>query len=209
MEAGSGEGVRAKQALEWLCRAYRPVIVNWFKRRDFRQDPEDLAQAFLVYIIEKSLLNRVIPRTGSFRCFLAASMRNFLRDTWDKEGTQKRGGDVQKVPLLDEHDAEAVSGESQLDIEFALQIHRKAMEQLAPPPELVAYVFQKGPDEGWDEIAGRMNKTSTGLRKEVSRLRRAHWERFRDEVRQIVAPAQQAEETRYLYELLFTNLQQA
>jgi hypothetical protein len=32
------------------------------------------------------------------QCF---NSRWFLWDTWDKAGTQKRGGGVQKVPLVD------------------------------------------------------------------------------------------------------------
>ena len=52
----------------------------------------------------------------------------------------------------------------------------------------------------------RFGKTSQALRQEVSRLRRKHWELFRDEVAQISTPSEKTDETRYLYELLFRNL---
>src|ERR1051325_8002178 len=80
IDAVSTDPARARAALEALCTTYRQPIVNWFKRKDFYQDPEDLAHSFVAYLVEKKLLNKVAPRTGRFRCFLAAAMQNFLRD---------------------------------------------------------------------------------------------------------------------------------
>jgi len=208
VEAVSSNPERAIEALNRLCGLYRQPIVNWFKRKDFYEDPEDLAQGFLAYLLKKGLLNKVAPRTGRFRCFLAAVMQAYLWDTWDKNRAQKRGRDVEKVSLTDNDvDVQAESQvDSQLDLDFALVIHRKVMEQLAPQEDLKPYIFQKDSSEGWDEVAVRLGKASTAIRKEVSRLRRSHWERFRDEVAQIVTPADRAAETRHLYELLFRNL---
>lgn len=208
IEAVSANPGRASAALEQLCCAYRQPILNWFKRKDYYQDPEDLTHSFVAYLIEKSVLQKVTPRTGKFRCFLATVMHNFLRDTWDKNGAAKRGADVERVPLLeDEADlAEAACADSQLDVDFALDIHRKVMRELEPRDELKPYLFQKDSSEGWEAIAARLAKPATAVRKEVSRLRRRHWEIFHNEVAQIVTPAGRAEETRYLYELLFRNL---
>ena len=208
VDAVSTNPARATEALEKLCEAYRQPIVNWFRRKDYYQDPEDLTHGFIAYLIEKSLLNKVTPRTGSFRAFLADTMQKFLWDTWDKNGAQKRGRDFEKVSLAD-HDLNVQANnqaDSQLDLDFARTIHCRVIKQLTPTPELKPYIFQKDSNEGWDEIAMRLGKTSTAIRKEVSRLRRGHWESFQDEVAQIVTPANRAEETRYLYELLFRNL---
>ena len=207
VDAVSSNPARASEALEKLCVDYRQPIVNWFRRKDFYQDPEDLAQSFVAYLIEKSLLTRLTPRMGKFRAFLADTMQKFLWDNWDRNGAQKRGRDVEKVSLADNDVADLADGQaySQLDLDFALVIHRRAMKSLAPADDLKPYIFQKDSSEGWDVIATRAGKTSTALRKEVSRLRRGHWEKFRDEVAQIVTPANRAEETRYLYELLFRN----
>jgi ECF sigma factor len=208
IDAVSTNPLRAREALEKLCRAYRQPILNWFKRRDFYQDPEDLTQSFVAYLMEKNLLNKVAPRTGKFRCFLATVMQKFLWDTWDKSGAKKRGGDTEKISLADNDvDIEAqTSTDSQLDVDFALEIHRRVMKQIVPQEDLKPFIFQKDSSEGWNEIAARLNKTPTAIRKEVSRLRRGHWESFRNEVAQIVTPADRVEETRYLYELLFRNL---
>src|SRR6266496_2761653 len=96
IEAVSTDPARARVALEKLCKAYRQPIVNWFARRDFRQDPEDLAHGFVAYLLEKDLLKRLSQRTGTFRSFLATTMRNFLSDSWDKENAAKRGGGIEK-----------------------------------------------------------------------------------------------------------------
>src|SRR5207245_2369650 len=101
MEAVSTNPERARVALEKLCEMYREPIVNWFKRKDFYQDPEDLTQDFVAYLVEKCLLHRVAPRTGKFRCFLATAMQKFLWDSWDKSRAKKRGGGVKDVSLAD------------------------------------------------------------------------------------------------------------
>ena len=208
VDAACSNPERAREALEKLCAVYRQPIVNWFRRKDFYQDPEDLTHSFVAYLIEKSLLNKVLPRTGKFRAFLIDTMQKFLWDSWDKNSAQKRGREVEKVALGDNDiDVEAdCQADSQLDLDFALVIHQRVMDALAPKPELKPYIFQKDASEGWDEIAKRLSKTAPAVRKEVSRLRRGHWEHFRDEVAQIVTPMNRAEETRYLYELLFRNM---
>lgn len=208
VEVVSTNPARAAAALEKLCSVYRQPIVNWFRRRDFYQDPEDLTHSFVAYLIEKSLLNKVTPRTGQFRAFLAETMRMYLLDSWDKLRAEKRGRSIEKVPLHENDvDVEAAGQvDSQLDLDFALLIHRKVMDALAPRSELKPYIFLKDAGEGWEEIAARLGKTPVAVRKEVSRLRRGHWERFRDEVAQIVTPENRSEETRYLYELLFRHL---
>ncbi len=135
-------------------------------------------------------------------------MQKFLWDSWDKNAAKKRGGNIEKLSLTDKDvDIEAEPRtESPLDVDFAIAIHGKAMNQLAPQEDLKSYIFQKDSGEGWNQIAARLNKSPTAVRKEVSRLRRSHWEHFRDEVAQIVSPAERVEETRYLYELLFKHL---
>jgi hypothetical protein len=208
VDAVSSDPTRASAALEQLCVTYRQPIVNWFRRKDFYQDPEDLAHSFVAYLIEINLLSKVTPRTGKFRAFLSDTMQKFLWDNWDRNRAQKRGRDVEKVSLA-ENDVDVLADgqvDSQLDLDFALVIHRNVMTTLSPRAELRPYIFQKDSSQGWDEIAKRMGKTSVAVRKEVGRLRRSHWEEFRDEVAQIVTPANRAEETRYLYELLFRNL---
>src|SRR5260370_41695258 len=111
------------------------------------------------------------------------------------------------VPLEeDSAHAQAQSrGHSQLDLDFALAMHRKVKSQLAPPAALLPYLFRKDSSDRWEDVAAQFQKTAAALRQEGRRLRRSHWERFGQEVAQIVSPADKADETRYLYELLFRN----
>ena len=208
IEAVSENPDLASRALEKLCGVYRDPIVNWFGRRCYNHDGEDMAHEFIAYLLNKNLLSRLTPRTGRLRFFLADCMRKFLSDESGKASALKRGGDIAKVPLADGHlDFQAQGpADSQLDLDFALVIHRKVMDRLAPTPELIPYLFQKETSTSWDSIAARLQRTSVAVRKEVSRLRRAHWETFRDEVASIVMPGDTADETRYLYELLFRHL---
>lgn len=207
VEAVSTDSARASRALEELCRTYRQPIVNWFRRKDLYQDPEDLAHGFITYLIEKSLLSKLAMRTGSFRAFLASSMQKYLWDNWNRNTAQKRGGNVEKVSLEEgvfEPQADGAS-QSQLDLDFAHSIHRRVMKGFGPPSVLAPYILHKDSSKGWEDIAKQLGRTSVAVRKEVSRLRQQHWVNFRSEVAQIVTPAQCNEETRYLYELLFRN----
>jgi len=211
VEAVSTDPERARQALEKLCVIYHRPILNWFKRRSPEADAKDLAQNFVVYLLERNLLIKVAPKSGKFKCFLVASMRKFRSDQWEKDGAQKRGGGVEKVPLTDcDIDLQAQeTADSQYDLDIALTIHERVMNKLAPPPELAPFIFQKDSSDSWDEIADRLKTTPTAIRQKAGRLRRKHWESFRDEVAQTVTPPNQADETRYLYELLFKNLPSA
>lgn len=202
LETTSTDPERAHRALEKLCAAYRQPIVNWFRRRTPDSQAEDHAHDFIAYLMGKDLLARVTKRSGRFRFFLFACMRYYLLDA------RKRDRGATEVPLLEDEvdEKSAATGDSQLDVDFALAIHRKLMDRLSPTAELRPYIFLKDTSIGWEEVAGRLQRTPAAVRKQVSRLRRSHWESFRTEVGQIVTPANRAEETRYLYELLFRNL---
>lgn len=51
MEAASQDPERARKALAKLCELYRQPIVNWFRRHEFHDDPEDRAHDFLAYLL--------------------------------------------------------------------------------------------------------------------------------------------------------------
>jgi DNA-directed RNA polymerase specialized sigma24 family protein len=195
----------ARAALEKLCLTYRDVIVGWFRRRLSPEEAEEVGQDFIVFLITKALLGKVTARTGHFRMFLVACMRNFLRDFLDKQNAQKRGGGIEKVSLADnDMNAEAAGPDLELDLEFARNIHRRVMERLSIPCELARYIFESG-DEGWDEVAARLSRTPTALRQQVSRSRRRHWEEFAREVAETVVPEFRTDDTRHLYELLIRH----
>jgi DNA-directed RNA polymerase specialized sigma24 family protein len=207
-EAGSADSRQAQAALAKLCELYRQPIVNWFGRHANRQEAEDLAHSFIAYLLDKQVLARLRERKGRFRFFLVTVMRRFLYAEWDKAAAQRRGGNAAIVPLAGNEAAQpaGTDGDPQFDSDLAAEIHARVMSKLEPPGDFVPYLFGKDPSPGWDEVAATLNTTSAALRKRVSRLRRAHWEGFRDQVAELVSPGDKADETRYLYELLFRNL---
>ncbi len=58
----------AREALEQLCRAYRPPVVAYLRRDGHAPaDAEDLAQAFFVRFIERGWYRDADPERGRFR----------------------------------------------------------------------------------------------------------------------------------------------
>jgi len=92
-----------------------------------------------------------------------------------------------QVPIESEDQISLSDSESksfaQLDVDFALTIHQRVMTQLKPPTELSAYLFHKS-GRGLEAVARRLGRTAAAVRQEVCRLRRKHWQGFRDEVAQ-------------------------
>src|SRR6266567_2289549 len=74
-DTGSRNPDRARAALDKLCGLYRQPMVNWFGRHADKQEAEDLAHSFMIYLLDKRLLSRLTERRDRFRCFLVACMR--------------------------------------------------------------------------------------------------------------------------------------
>lgn len=87
-------------ALEVLCRSYRPAVVAWLRRhRETPEDAEDLAQDFFERLLQKRLLARADPQRGRFRSFLLTSLRNFWLNELERRGGQRRGGNQLSVDV--------------------------------------------------------------------------------------------------------------
>jgi len=229
LAAGSQNPQQAQAALDKLCSLYRKPIVNWFLRNNrYGADSEDLTHDFVIYLLGKSLLLKVTPPSGppaesggvnlertspaatqqkpTFRSFLRACLKNFLRDHWDRVNAQKRGGQAIIVPLdealVSENESETFG---HLDVDLALAIHGRVMKKLASPVELVKYIFRKDENIHWQDVAAQLDVKAPALRQAIRRLRLKHWKIFNDEVAELVSQENNSEETQYLYELLFKN----
>src|SRR5687768_4565356 len=83
----------AAEALAEFCRRYREPVLHFIRRRGVPPaDAEDLAQEFLLHVMEKSTLRRADAARGRFRSFLMGALVRFLRDAHQRAGAQKRGG---------------------------------------------------------------------------------------------------------------------
>lgn len=71
----------ARQALEQLCRAYRPPVLAYLRRSGMASsDAEDLTQAFFVHFLERGWYADADPQRGRFRALLLTALRRFVID---------------------------------------------------------------------------------------------------------------------------------
>ena len=112
LRAGQRGNQQAEFALASLCQRYWFPLYAYVRRRvaDVHQ-AQDLTQDFFARLLEKNVLASASPERGRFRSFLLASLKNFLANEWDRQATQKRGGDRRCLSL------DWDSGESRLSLE--------------------------------------------------------------------------------------------
>lgn len=103
-------------ALNELCEIYRSPIVafcrNYLRRVE---DAEDVAQEFLVQMVEGRLLSGADRAKGRFRNLVLKTLKRFTFDLHDREKSVKRGGGVQFVPLFE---ADSLADEASVDLMF-------------------------------------------------------------------------------------------
>lgn len=98
--------VRARPALEELCRDYRPPVLAFVRRNGYSAaDSEDLTQEFFARFLERSWYAAAAPERGRFRALLLTALRRFLLDSYEHDRAQKRGGGAIHV----EFDAEPIT----------------------------------------------------------------------------------------------------
>jgi len=89
----------ASEAFGRIYRDYRGPLENYIRRRGFRGDVEDLAQAFFSDLFVHQRLSGLIRSAGRFRSFLLVALQNFLTNEWHKQCAKKRGGGAEVVPF--------------------------------------------------------------------------------------------------------------
>lgn len=94
LEAREQNG-RSREALESLCRTYRPPVIAYIRGRGANADEaEDLAQTFFTRFVERAFHVRADPARGRFRAFLLTALKNFLADASAEANAAKRGGGI-------------------------------------------------------------------------------------------------------------------
>ena len=92
LAAGDSGSNGAREALERLCRSYWYPLYAFTRRQGKSpEDAEDLTQGFFQRLLEREALAKAAPERGRFRSFLLASLKNYIRDEWDKTRAVKRG----------------------------------------------------------------------------------------------------------------------
>lgn len=91
----------AREPLEALAAAYWRPVYRFLRAAlgKGNEDAKDLTQDFFATVFQPEWLGRADPERGSFRTFLLASLKNFVRDHEKHRGALKRGGGARIVPL--------------------------------------------------------------------------------------------------------------
>lgn len=192
-----GEAGDAREALEQLCRTYRPPVLAFVLRRGYAADvAEDLTQAFFTRFLERAWHSSADPRRGRFRSFLLTALKRFLIDSDSEAAALKRGGGVKFVALDDSTDRVAAAGETPdaaferewaqavLSAAFArLREEARAAGKLALFERLSDFLVEPPDESDYGRAAADLNLRRNTLAVAVHRLRH----RLRDLVREELA----------------------
>jgi RNA polymerase sigma-70 factor (ECF subfamily) len=197
-QASGGDG----DALRKLCVIYHGPILAYVSRwTPDSHEAADRANGFIEFL-----------REVKFRSFLLKCLKGFLRDEWRRRTAGKRGHGEPPIPLDEVELGREAQLDPALDRQFALTVHRRAMEQLAVEHErkgesarfagLKPFVLGAEGTVSYSEIGARLGMTANHVKVAVLRLRGRYSELFREEVLQTVARNEADSEMRYLITLL-------
>ena len=216
----------ATQALESLCAKYRPPLYAFIRAQGHSPaDAEDSVQGFFVHLLAKDRLKQVNPGKGKFRSFLLACLTNYLRNQWDKEHAQRRGGGRAHL-LIKSSDTETGDGvaprnfndpQREFEREWASTLIREVLGQLKARYHdsgrgeifetlhpLLAGEGEHG--QGNKAAAAKLGLTENAVRQAVHRLRRDYRQLLLAEVsRTVESPSEAEEEIRYLSRVFQTR----
>ena len=220
--AGADSTLRARKALEQLCRLYWPPLYAFVRRCGSPpHDAQDLVQGFFLQLLAKDALGAVDPRKGKFRSFLLAALKHYLSNERDRARAQKRGGGALPVSI-DEQDAEGrylrepadpMTPEKLYERRWALTVLEQALARVRKEYAAAgrSALFdqlkdglaggEKGPAQA--EIAGRLDMTPGAVKVAAHRLRKRYREILREEIADTVSgPDEIEEEIRHLFRSL-------
>ena len=222
LAAGGSGSTRAREALESLCRSYWYPLYAFTRRQGKSPaDAEDLTQSFFERLLERDALAKAAPEKGRFRSFLLASLKNFLRDEWDKSRAIKRGGGRAPVGFddldaeeryrsqpIDPADPETIFERSwamtlidrvlvRLEKEFTTNGKRERFEALHP------FLTTESTAGSYADVGQRLAMSTGAVKVAVLRLRERYRELIRLEIAETVAEGENIDdEVRHLMSVL-------
>ena len=224
LDAAGPDAVKAKNALEQLCKKYWNPIYTFIRRQGFSgHDAEDLTQGFFEEFIGHERYKLADPKRGRFRTYLLACLKNYITNQWRARTREKRGGPLLQVVSLPEitqpdHSSEfADHNTPQFEyerkwaitvIEVTLGALRAEMAAAGKQDiflKLRPYIAGEKSAGSYPALARELGVSEGSLRVSIHRIRQRYSEILREEIRQTVAtPEEVEEEMRYLLKL-FSN----
>jgi RNA polymerase sigma-70 factor (ECF subfamily) len=221
LAAGDSASPDSREALEKLCRSYWFLLYAFVRRQGQPpEDAKDLVQGFLLYLLERHVIDKARPELGRFRSFLLGCLKNYLAQQRDQSRAEKRGGDRQLIPLdaaeaerrLRTEPAHEVTPDTLFDQKWGVAVLAQALKAVETDYSRSgqAKVFQRlhpflqgdCARLAYREAAEGLGMAEPAVRMAVTRLRR----RYRDALRQVVAetfsdPKDIDAELRYLIQI--------
>lgn len=217
--AANQQSPNGQEALEQLCTRYWHPLYAFLRRQGSSpEDAKDLTQGFLAHLLAQDRLLKVHPAKGKFRSFLLASLNNYVRNEWDKERAQKRGGgrEIISIDISETEQHYGVNPTDPLDpakifeqrwarallTQVLVQLQTKcASEGKAEMfATLQPYLTGEAGRGDYAQAAAKLQMSEGAVRVAASRLRDDFRELLRAEVGQTVeSPAEIDEEIRQLF----------
>jgi RNA polymerase sigma-70 factor (ECF subfamily) len=202
----------AREALEQLCRAYRPAVFSYLRSRGYPRDAaEDHTQGFFTRFLERRIHEVADPARGRFRVLVRTALDHYLADAREHERAAKRGSGQGTAELNEEiaSGGAADSPEHQFELAWALTVLDRAMVALGAEArasgkfdlfERVREFLTEAPDpDDYARVGAELGMRPNTLAVAVHRLRGRMRELVRIELAETVAdPSDVGEELRAL-----------
>ena len=205
-----------------LYQIYWTPILSFICRQGYSSDEaQDLAQDFLLRMIDGDLLTAADPKRGRFRCLLLKSLKNFLLDVDKKRRRFKRGGDLHFVawddyasdPLRKTDSTEPYSAETVFDVRWAASVVEEALRRLREECEgqghrqffevLSRYLDAERQDISYQRLSVALGVPETSVKGLMHEFRTRFRALLREEVGKTVETQTELEdEIRYLCSVL-------
>lgn len=208
-----GQSEEARAALSDLCAAYYEPVVSFLRREGRKEDEaRELAHAFFETVLTGGL-GKPDPSRGRFRSYLLGALKHFLSKHREAARTEKRGGQIEHVPLVTESDTSpglpmpgAADDTLAFDRDWALALIARALSSLEQEYSHKQEFFRTlkpwldgGSDASQADAALALGISETAVKVAIHRLRARFRELIRSEVAATVnEPAEVAEELRHL-----------
>jgi RNA polymerase sigma factor (sigma-70 family) len=215
MRAAQSQAQGGQFALAELSRLYWYSLYIFARRRGYSpDDAQDLTQGFFLHVVEHRAFIGIDRLKGKFRSFLLASFQNHFSDVGDRARRLKRGGDKEFVHL-DAEDAEEryrlepvefLTAEKIFDARWAMTVLGEALKQLrqeyASQGKTSTFEALKvflDPNNSiappsYDEVANRLQVTTSGVKTLIHRLRKQYTALLREEVGRTVSDRAEIDE---------------
>lgn len=216
---GASDPKEQRAGLETLCRRYwkpmyRYLRIAWAKSNE---ESKDLTQAFLMWLLEGTALQRYEPDRGSFRGYLKMLLGRFVMNQDEATHALKRGGGT-KILSLDElasidavvADPAVIDPGSAFDRAWAMSAAQAAVERVrerfrADGREIQFQAYElydlcPGEKPTYASVATRLGIKESDVRNHLFAVRKDVSAELRKEVTQTVStPKDLAEELDALF----------